>query len=165
MLGSKLKTRQLKSFSALSLQENADDCGGASFISPSTSVSFMCLLFAAVVSWWQKLRSFMLHHIKEKTTKTEILEWIFFLNYWTDSAHFAHKGDRRNLSLKTLDVMSSCCLTSENYIWTKSCKKENLLYCCCHGYFFHLLFSYAPHCISERKGTEGWRLAVMGVNE
>uniref|UniRef100_A0A3B4GVJ8 Voltage-dependent calcium channel subunit alpha-2/delta-4-like n=1 Tax=Pundamilia nyererei TaxID=303518 RepID=A0A3B4GVJ8_9CICH len=31
-------------------QENADDCGGASFISPSTSVSFMCLLFAAVVS-------------------------------------------------------------------------------------------------------------------
>lgn len=53
MLGSKLKTRQVKSFSALSLQENADDCGGASFISPSTSVSFMCLLFAAVVSWWR----------------------------------------------------------------------------------------------------------------
>ncbi|CAI5636014.1 unnamed protein product [Oreochromis niloticus] len=31
-------------------QENADDCGGASFISPSTSVFFMCLLFAALVS-------------------------------------------------------------------------------------------------------------------
>uniref|UniRef100_A0A3Q4GF22 Calcium voltage-gated channel auxiliary subunit alpha2delta 4 n=1 Tax=Neolamprologus brichardi TaxID=32507 RepID=A0A3Q4GF22_NEOBR len=31
-------------------QENAADCGGASFISPSTSVFFMCLLFAAVVS-------------------------------------------------------------------------------------------------------------------
>lgn len=50
MLGSKLKTRQMKLFSALSLQENADDCGGASFISLSTSVFFMCLLFAAVVS-------------------------------------------------------------------------------------------------------------------
>lgn len=165
MLGSKLKTRQVKSFSALSLQENADDCGGASFISPSTSVSFMCLLFAAVVSWWRITSLFYASSYKGEDDKNWN-PWVdFFFNYWTDSAHFAHKGDRHNLSLKTLDVMSSCCLTSENYIWTKSCKKENLLYCCCHGYFFHLLFSYAPHCISERKGTEGWRLAVMGVNE
>lgn len=126
MLGSKLKTRQVKSFSALSLQENADDCGGASFISPSTSVSFMCLLFAAVVSWWRITSLFYASSYKGEDDKNWN-PWVdFFLNYWTDSAHFAHKGDRHNLSLKTLDVMSSCCLTSENYIWTKSCKKREL---------------------------------------
>lgn len=146
MLGSKLKTRQVKSFSALSLQENADDCGGASFISPSTSVSFMCLLFAAVVSWWRITSLFYASSYKGEDDKNWN-PWVdFFLNYWTDSAHFAHKGDRHNLSLKTLDVMSSCCLTSENYICCTVVAMDTFFIC----YFLML------HIVSlNEKGLKG----------
>lgn len=146
MLGSKLKTRQVKSFSALSLQENADDCGGASFISLSTSVSFMCLLFAAVVSWWRITSLFYASSYKGEDDKNWN-PWVdFFLNYWTDSAHFAHKGDRHNLSLKTLDVMSSCCLTSENYICCTVVAMDTFFIC----YFLML------HIVSlNEKGLKG----------
>uniref|UniRef100_A0A3Q0SL69 Calcium channel, voltage-dependent, alpha 2/delta subunit 4a n=1 Tax=Amphilophus citrinellus TaxID=61819 RepID=A0A3Q0SL69_AMPCI len=49
MRSQKLRRRP-ESCHAYHPQENADDCGGASFISLSTSLFFMCLSFAAFVS-------------------------------------------------------------------------------------------------------------------
>lgn len=50
MLKSWLKGK-LNSFSVLSLQENANDCGGASVISLSASLFLTCLSFSVLASW------------------------------------------------------------------------------------------------------------------
>lgn len=46
----------------LSLQENADDCGGASFIRLSASLLLVCVSFAALASW--QMSCFTFSHIE-----------------------------------------------------------------------------------------------------
>lgn len=122
----------------LPLQENANDCGGASVISLSVSLFLTCLSFSKFISWWKTQSYFACSHVEEETQETYVLnrghlKWIFYfpwiyliLHIWTHDDYKPVSNDRLLLELFQHWLVNSWKLLQLN---SKS------MSCCCHGYF------------------------------